>query len=243
MYGTGRRRTSTPALAETLSPAPTTNPKPALFRYTQRLQFDYFRRSLGTDLIPGDNLLGKLKSAAEGFHQYLGAPKVAERYARFGEYAPGTLGRTFVEFYRARGFPLPGEKGSFSEFLVPHDLSHILGGFNTDMAGEMDVAGMEAGMAKTPFGYELLLEVILDFHLGLPFTTMGLLEPGIGNFHPDSVMRGFALGNAMSMDLMTGWDWHPEMDKPVIEVRKTLGIRGVEGIELPAPNPTPIQPR
>jgi hypothetical protein len=35
-----RRRSSTAALAETLSPAPTTNPKPALFRYTLGSDWD-----------------------------------------------------------------------------------------------------------------------------------------------------------------------------------------------------------
>lgn len=201
----------------------------------KRLQFDYFRRSMHTDLFPGDGMLAKIRTAAEAFHQFRGDAKVAERYAAYASFEKGTLGRTFADFYRDRNFPLPGEKGSFSEFIVPHDLSHILGGFNTDMAGEMDVAGMEAGMAKTPFGYELLLEVILDFHLGLPFTTMGLLKPGKGNFHPDSVMRGFEIGARMSIDLMSGWDWHADMDQPVPRLRERYGIEGVTGIEIPPP--------
>jgi hypothetical protein len=51
-----RRRTSTAGLAETLSPAPTTNPKPALFRYTpgphQRFLRGFFRLSRAAAIRP-----------------------------------------------------------------------------------------------------------------------------------------------------------------------------------------------
>lgn len=201
----------------------------------KRLLWDYSRRSLASGILPGDGFFGKLRSVVEGFRQYRGDASVARRYHTYEGYPQGTLGRVFYDFYRARGFPIPGEAGSFSEFLVPHDLSHILGGFNTDMGGEMDVAGMEAGMSRTAIGYELLLEVMLDFHLGIAFTTAGILEPDVGHFHPDSVMAGFELGSKMKIDLLTGWDWHAVMGERVTDLRDRYGIEGVDLIELPAP--------
>lgn len=201
----------------------------------RRLQFDYVRRSFATDLTPGDSVLEKLRSTFQAIHQYRGDPKVAEQYHRYESYPAGSLGKVFFDFYRGRKFPLPGEKESFSEFVVPHDLTHILGGCNTDMRGEIDVAGMEAGMSNTPFGYELLLEVILDFHMGLAFTTAGLLEPGTGNFHPETVMQGFERGKKMNCDLLSDWDWRSAMDRQVKDLRADLGIQGVDIIELPPP--------
>ena len=201
----------------------------------KRLLWDYSRRSLASGLLPGDGVFGKVATVLEGYRQYRGDAKIARQYYKYETFPKGTLGRVFHDFYRDRGFPLPGEKGSFTEFLVPHDLAHILGGFNTDMSGELDVAGMEAGMSDSPFGYELLLEVILDFHLGVAFTTAGLLDPGVGQFHPDSVMTGFERGAAMNLDLMVGWDWHAVMNEPVVELRERYGITGVDVVEMAPP--------
>lgn len=201
----------------------------------KRLLWDYSRRSLKSDIIPGDGFFGKLRTIIESFHQYRGDASVARQYYKYETFPKGTLGRVFYDFYRARGFPIPGEKGSFSDALVPHDLSHILGGFNTDMKGEMDVAGMEAGMSKSAIGYELLLEVMLDFHLGIAFTTAGILEPDVGHFHPDSVMAGYELGSKMNIDLISGWDWHAVMGEKVTDLRERYGIEEVTVIEMPAP--------
>jgi hypothetical protein len=201
----------------------------------RKLQIDYLRRSFASGLIPGATFLEKLRAVIEAFHQYAGDPTVASRYYAYARYPRGSLGRVFHDFYQARGFPLPGEKGSFSELLVPHDLTHILGGFNTDMSGEIDVAGMEAGMARTPFGYELLLDVILDFHMGLAFTTAGLLVPGTGHFHPDSMLTGFERGARMHRDLLIGWDWHAVMHESVPALRERYGITGATIVDIPPP--------
>jgi len=204
-------------------------------RRLRQLQVDYLRRSFASGILPGASFLEKLRWVIEAFHQYAGDPTVASRYYAYARYPRGSLGRVFHDFYQTRGFPLPGEKGSFSELLVPHDLTHILGGFNTDMGGEIDVAGMEAGMARTPFGYELLLEVILDFHMGLAFTTAGLLVPGTGHFHPDSMLTGFERGAAMHRDLLVEWDWHAVMHESVTALRERYGITGVTIVDIPPP--------
>jgi hypothetical protein len=201
----------------------------------RRLQFDYFRRSLASGIVSGDSVFGRLRTVFESLHQYRGDAAVAQRYYEYETFPRGSLGRVFYDFYRARGFPIPGEKGSFSELVVPHDLAHILGGFNTDMSGELEVAGMEAGMSKSAFGYELLLEVVLDFHMGLAFTTAGIVDPGVGHFHPDGVLTGFERGAAMNADLLVDWDWHAVMGEQVTDLRERYGILGATVVELPRP--------
>lgn len=208
----------------------------------KRLLWDYSRRSFSSGLVAGDGFFAKLGTVIESFHQYRGDANIARQYYKYETFPRDTLGRVFYDFYRARQFPIPGEKGSFSEALVPHDLLHILGGFNTDMAGELDVAGMEAGMSSSGIGYELLLEVILDFHLGLTFTTAGLLDPGVGHFHPDTVMTGFERGSRMNIDLFVDWDWHAVMAETVEDLRERYGVTGVTVRELPAPTENDAHP-
>lgn len=201
----------------------------------KRLLWDYSRRTFASGIVPGDGVFGKIGSVLESIHQYRGDASVARQYYKYESFPKGTLGRVFYDFYRARSFPIPGEKGSFSDALVPHDLAHILGGFNTDMKGELDVAGMEAGMSDSSFGYEMLLEVILDFHLGIAFTTAGILEPAVGQFDPEGVMTGFERGARMNTDLMVGWDWHAVMGEKVTDLRERYGVVGATVIEMPAP--------
>lgn len=200
----------------------------------KRLALDYGRRALRA-YVPEGGMLARVRYAVGMLRQSLGVKSIAERYQALASYPEGSLGREFYEFYRLRGFPLPGEKGCLTEAVVTHDLSHILGGFNTDMPGELNVAGFEAGMRGDDFGWELLMEVILDFHCGLAFSTAGIVEPGRGNFRPDEVVRGFELGAAVTTDLLTQWDYWPDLQRSVDEVRARFNVRGVSVHHMPAP--------
>ena len=131
----------------------------------KRLVIDMSRRGLA-EYAGADSAWQQVKAIARSLHQFAGDAQVAERYRGLEKLPEDSLGHTFFHFYRARNFPLPGEKQSLSEQLVSHDCCHILGGFNTDMNGEMNVAGFEAGLFDNGYGFELLLEVILDFHMG-----------------------------------------------------------------------------
>jgi ubiquinone biosynthesis protein Coq4 len=201
----------------------------------KRLLLDYSRRSF-SQYIEVEGGWAKLKAVAQVLRQFVGDQKVAKRYQALETFPEGSLGHTFFHFYRARNFPLPGEKKSFSELLITHDSCHILGGFNTDMNGEMNVAGFEAGLFDNGFGFELLLEVILDFHLGKTFTTAGLLPPGTGHFDPEDVMVGYERGQACTVNLIKGWDFWEAAHESVTDLRTRYGIPPISGpLLLPPP--------
>jgi len=204
----------------------------------KRLAFDYGRRSI-EEFAGAEGAWEKLRAVALSLHQFVGDAKVAERYRALEDFPEGSLGHTLFHFYRERKFPLPGETKSFSEMVIGHDCCHILAGFNTDMKGEMDVAGFEAGLYENGFGFELLLEVILDFHLGKTFTTVGLLEPGSGNFHPESVVAGYERGVACRVNPLEDWDFWAVADQPVRDLRKRYGLPEIEGPLIPAPPTNP----
>ncbi|WP_299485817.1 hypothetical protein [Acaryochloris sp. IP29b_bin.137] len=210
----------------------------------RRLLWDYSVRSL-VILLPG-GWWQKLECIVSAMHQYIGDPKTARQYQALGELPEGTLGRALYQYYRELSFPLPGEKKSFSDILVPHDLIHLLSGIDTSPIGEIVVAGFEAGMSSSQFGFELLLEVVLDFHLGLEFTTLGILEPCQDNFIPDLVIQAFVLGTTVRQDLFSpDWPFGELLDLPITTIREQYNIQSLdlgkkaEFQELPHPQSVP----
>ena len=76
-------------------------------------------------------------------------------------------------------------------------------------------------MSNSEFGFELLLEVILDFHMGLKFTTMGILEAGVNHLKPKALMAAYARGLQMSFDLLDpAWDFKTALDQPIEQLRQ-----------------------
>lgn len=208
----------------------------------KRLVFDLGRRGLA-EYAGAEAPLEQLRVVARSLRQFVGDEKVAERYRGLEALPEGTLGRTLYQFYRERNFPLPGEKKSFSEFVITHDCCHILAGFNTDMNGEINVAGFEAGLFDTDFGFELLLEVILDFHMGKAFSTAGLLAPGTGHFDPADVLIGYERGLACKVNPIQGWDFWQAADQQVVDLRRRYGLPELPGpVLLPAPEITDAPP-
>ena len=198
------------------------------------LAFDYVRRGL-KEFLPHDTTWQRIRRIVSAMHQYVGDPKVAARYQALAQLDEGTLGRSFFHFYRDRDFPLPGEKGGFSELFVSHDMTHVLSGFNTDMDGEMNVAAFQAGMSRSDYGWEMLMEIILDYHLGLKFTTAGLVEPGRGHFHPDAALASFERGLRCNLDLIADWDYWSVIDMPVDDLRERYNIDEVTTWRIPPP--------
>lgn len=204
------------------------------------LAFDYVRRGLRA-FLPHDTTWQRIRRIVSAMHQYVGDPEVAGRYQALEQLDEGTLGWCFFHFYRDRGFPLPGEKGGFSELFVSHDMTHVLSGFNTDMDGEMNIAAFQAGMSRSEYGWEMLMEIILDYHLGLKFTTAGLVEPGLGHFHPDAALAGYERGLRCNIDLIADWDYWSVVDKPVDELRERYNIDGVATWRIPPPADPRVQ--
>lgn len=191
------------------------------------LFWDYSVRSLAK-LLPG-GWWQKLKCMVSAMHQYIGDPATACQYQALVDLPDGTLGKELYLYYRDRNFPLPGEKESFSDILVPHDLIHLLSGIDTSPVGEIVVAGFEAGMSGSQFGFELLLEVVLDFHLGLEFTTLGVLDPSQNNFVPSLVIQAFVQGTAVQQDLFSPyWSFTELLEQPITRIREHYNIQALD---------------
>lgn len=151
---------------------------------------------------------------------------LAERYRALADYPEGTVGRSYHDAMRANGFPLPGEKGSFPEPIVIHDLTHVLSGYSTDPDGEVQAAAFHAGYRrKDPFAFVFF--VLLQFHLGIRTTPAGPAHRG--HFDVEKVLRAIERGAAMNLDLTEGWDPWTIMDRSLEEVRAEFGIPALAG--------------
>lgn len=203
--------------------------------HLRRLLLNYGRRSMGEFLMldtPSKFIRGVISS----IHQAIGDPGVARRYQSLESFPEGSLGHSFFHWYRDRQWALPGEHKSTSELLINHDCCHILGGFNTDTQGEMNVAAFQAGLFTDGFGFESLLEVMLDFHLGKSFsTTTGLIAPETGQFIPDAAMAGYEKGMACNINLIQDLDFWAVADQQVTDLRIQYTIPPTAGAILLKP--------
>jgi ubiquinone biosynthesis protein Coq4 len=202
-----------------------------------RLKLDYTRALLQAGIVPGDTLVERLRSAVHALREQRGDAPTAERFAGLAGLPDGTLGKAFFQFYRRRGYPLPGEPGCIPEEVIAvHDLSHILTGFNTDRAGEIAVVTCQAGyMKKHP--YEMILDGLTSFHMGIMLDAQLDIPPAKGFLDPHLMMLGFERGTRMSVDLMDHWDYWAVMPEPVASLRKRYGIIGAADVWLDPPPP------
>lgn len=146
---------------------------------------------------------------------------LASKYRALADYPEGSVGRVYHDHMRADGFSLPGEKGSPPEPIVLHDLTHVLSGYGTDPAGEVQTAAFHAGYRKKdPFTF--LFFVMMQFHLGVRISPIA--ESATGFFDAEKVLRAVERGAAMNTDLTADWDPWTVMAKPLEQARAELGV-------------------
>lgn len=148
-------------------------------------------------------------------------PEIAWRYKELGLLPEGTLGRVYWAHMTKRRFAFPGEPHGFAERLVKHDLAHVLGGYDTDPDGEIEVACFVAGfMRKDPFWDVFML--VMQFHLGVEgFLTHPAAK---GALDIPRAAAALARGAACKVDLYDRWDPWSQFPRPLADVRADLGI-------------------
>lgn len=149
-------------------------------------------------------------------------PALASRYRKLRDCPAGSFGRAVIEHFEARQLAFPGEKGGMPERMVHHDLMHVLNGYDTDPAGECELAGFYAGCADGD-AFTFIVIVLATFHLGLRVSPSAV-PPATGAFDPKRVLAAFLRGRRLRVDVMGRWDYWSLMHLPIAEVRAQLGI-------------------
>lgn len=193
-----------------------------------RLRLDVIRQGPGPDgirkLYEQSGALSVVKNIL-GFAGLIENPEIAARYHALEGYPEGTLGKELFDFYSKRGFKFPGEKGGAPEALLAHDLSHVLGGYDTDIRSEAQVLAFTAGYRREKVFGPLVFMIVQAQH-GLRLTPLAEAYTGLlSTPHVVTEMiEAFARGSRMNVDLVGDWDFWAVMDQPVSELRRRYGI-------------------
>ena len=129
---------------------------------------------------------------------------LSTRFCALSKLPPGTFGRAVADHFAARGLPYPGERGGIPERMMHHDLMHVINGYDTDAAGECQIAGFYCGSTEgEPF--TSIMTALATFQLALRVSP-AVVQPARGAFEPRRVLAAFLRGRCLRVDVMGAWD-------------------------------------
>jgi tellurite resistance protein len=147
-------------------------------------------------------------------------PALADRFVALGQLPEDTLGYAYFRFVVDHQLGFPGE-GLVAEEGLWHDLTHVLGGYDTSPQGEVSVVCFIAGYVREdPFFW--LFTIALQFHLGIRVSPYS--PAGHGVFEPAMALAAFQRGLRVNRDLSRDWNPWPHMGRSLDEVRAELGV-------------------
>ncbi len=202
-----------------------------LRRYVKRqmalLRFDVIRRMYIGDALAEiwhtDGVKGILRTLG-GLGGLRTDPAVAAKYVALGDLPEGTMGRALFDFYRAHGFPLPGEKHGGPEKIILHDMVHVLSGYSTAPEGEFQVAAFSAGFRREQ-SLSILLFVLCQFDAGVRIAPVPGAGAQVGLLDPDRFFAALVRGSKMTVDVFADdWDFWAAAKRPLAELRAEYGI-------------------
>lgn len=170
-------------------------------------------RKLGRDVFPSLDPDGQYKEILKLLSDAEGDPAELERYKSLQGYPAGSLGRAFFDFYAQFDWPLPGDPLWISEDLtVRHDLVHVLCCYDISINGEFCVTGFTAGNSER-FNWMIAM-------LGFtpPYVSTG------ESFNPADFAAAYERGDNASQSFVDTWDFWPEMQCQLEDLRKQYGI-------------------
>lgn len=152
-------------------------------------------------------------------HQNL---EVFARYRSLAELPADTLGAELVHQLRGSGFSLPGERGSPEDYMVRHDLVHVLAGLGTDARSEVEAGSFMAG-CRLRDGFALLVFVLLQFHCGFRVTPVAPGEQGLVD--PRRMLDALRRSVFMTIDpSVREWNYEADFGAPVEQLRTRYRI-------------------
>jgi hypothetical protein len=155
-------------------------------------------------------------------------PALAARFDALARLPPGSFGRAFWEFYQANRYTFPGNPAAANAaFVVPHDSTHLLSGYDTSAAGEILVSTFTAAMhPKYPMAGHVL-PVIFSWHLGIKIND--LAGSATGALDPQRFWRAWARGSEIAIDVFDpSWDFWAATREGLDDLRRRYRLSALE---------------
>jgi ubiquinone biosynthesis protein Coq4 len=143
------------------------------------------------------------------------------QYKRLGLLPQGTLGRTYWEHLTALGYAFPGEPAGIPDSVAYHDVGHVLSGYDTTPAGEIQQGCFQGGNRRED-GFFFIQFALLQFHHGIRLTPAAKAETGY--FHPVKVLWAIHRGASCQVDITHQWNFWPLMPLGLHEARQQCGV-------------------
>ena len=140
-----------------------------------------------------------------------------------------------TQFYRARGFAVPGDPGSAPPLLAQHDWVHVLADYGTTVEAELEVFALIARANDDPRGFSLLAMVVSLFETGYLEHDAGLFDA-----FPDQLSHAgmtLRIGDALRRGA-----WFRFADQPLDEVRRRFAVGPKSANALAAGSASPWGP-
>ncbi len=155
-------------------------------------------------------------------------PALAARFDTLARLPPGSFGRAFWDFYQANRYAFPGNPAAANAaFVVPHDSTHLLSGYDTSAAGEILVSTFTAAMhPKYPMAGHVL-PVIFSWHLGIKIND--LAGSAAGALDPERFWRAWARGSEIAIDVFDpSWDFWAATRESLDDLRRRYRLSALE---------------
>jgi hypothetical protein len=143
------------------------------------------------------------------------------QYKRLGLLPQGTVGRTYWEHLTSLGYAFPGEPAGIPDSVAYHDVGHVLSGYDTTPAGEIQQGCFQGGNRRED-GFFFIQFAILQFHHGIQLTPAAKGETGY--FHPAKVLWAIHRGASCKVDITHQWNFWPLMPLALGDAREQCGL-------------------
>lgn len=126
----------------------------------------------------------------------------------------GSLGEELARYYLREKVPMPNSEASLfpANYIIIHDLHHILLNSDTSQKGEMEIIAFESGMLNKSPAPVLLLEQLEIF-----------LNDKTDCIDSRTLCKAWNIGS-QSTPLFEDWNWIDDLDVQLSEVRKKYNI-------------------
>lgn len=151
---------------------------------------------------------------------------LTQQYQQLQGLPTQTLGHAFWQFYQQHHYAFPGEAQGLHEGLAFHDVTHILGDFDTSSAGELQAVALTAGYQQGGDALASLIFIILQQHAGIQIGLLSQAKQGglARSDVADRFVRAFVAGAAMTVDLSQAWDFWDAVEQPVAALRQRYNL-------------------